>query len=160
MPKRPWNLVDMPVYSLATIDTNGIPNMNICTYVTPITMKPKQFVIGVLEDCKTIKNLEHNSSAILQILSQNQSRLVRKFGYTSGHDTNKLASMMKNIETGKNGVYYLQDCVAYIEVDMTPVHDAGDHVVYIGSVTSYGHGRIDATPLTLAYLREKKMIRA
>ncbi len=31
--KRPWNIVNMPVYSLATYVDDQL-NMNVCTYVT------------------------------------------------------------------------------------------------------------------------------
>ena len=39
--KRPWNIIDLPVYSLLSNDVNGNINMNICTYVSAVSMKPK-----------------------------------------------------------------------------------------------------------------------
>ncbi len=40
MRKRPWNLIDVPVYSLVTRNGDET-NMNLCTYVTAIA-KPKR----------------------------------------------------------------------------------------------------------------------
>ena len=39
--KRPWNIIDSPIYSLQSVDEEGKINMNICTYVTAVSMKPK-----------------------------------------------------------------------------------------------------------------------
>ena len=43
--KRPWNIVDHAVYSLVSYDNENNINMNICTYVSAISMKPKVFMI-------------------------------------------------------------------------------------------------------------------
>ena len=58
---KPWNRVDGPIYSLATT-AEGKGNLNICSYVTPIAMKPKRFIIGVYKDTKTLANLEYLKS--------------------------------------------------------------------------------------------------
>ena len=49
--KRPWNIIDLPVYSLLSNDMNGNINMNICTYVSAVSMKPKIYSIAI--DFKT-----------------------------------------------------------------------------------------------------------
>ena len=43
---RPWNLLNLPVYSLATYQGEKV-NMNICTYVSAVSMKPKQYMVAV-----------------------------------------------------------------------------------------------------------------
>ena len=43
---KPWNRVDGPIYSLSTA-AHGKGNLNICSYVTPISMKPKRYIVGV-----------------------------------------------------------------------------------------------------------------
>jgi flavin reductase (DIM6/NTAB) family NADH-FMN oxidoreductase RutF len=152
-------MVDMPVYSLATVSPDGVPNMNICSYATPITMEPKQYCIGVYKGSKTLANLESGSAAILQILASDQYRLVRRFGYKSGHDTDKLKTYKGTLDIGNNGITYLSDCLAHIELTMHAIHNAGDHMVYLGIVTSYGYGSTDSLPLTLDELRHKNIIR-
>jgi flavin reductase (DIM6/NTAB) family NADH-FMN oxidoreductase RutF len=122
-------------------------------------MEPKQYCIGVYKGSKTLANLESGSVAILQILASDQYRLVRRFGYATGHATHKLKTYKGTLNTGNNGITYLSDCVAYIELTMQAIHDAGDHVVYLGMVTSYGYGSTDSLPPTLDELRHKKIIR-
>ena len=72
---KPWNRVDGPIYSLATT-ANGKGNLNICSYVTPISMKPKRFIIGVYKDTKTLANLEANPIGLLNYLAQDQANHI------------------------------------------------------------------------------------
>ena len=45
--RRPWNIINLPIYSLQTVDSNGKLNMNICTYVSVVSMKPKIYSIAI-----------------------------------------------------------------------------------------------------------------
>ena len=55
--KRPWNIVDHAVYSLVSYDNENNINMNICTYVCAISIKPKVFMIAIYYGTKTYDNL-------------------------------------------------------------------------------------------------------
>ena len=81
--KRPWNIVDMPVYSLATYH-KGQVNMNICTYVSAVSMKPKLFMVAIDYNTQTYQNLQENDTAVLQILHEDQQQLVPMLGKKSG----------------------------------------------------------------------------
>ena len=82
--RRPWNIIDCPIYSLSTSDSEGKTNMNICTYVTAISMKPKMYLISIEYNSKTYQNLINTKTSYLQILNINQSGLVKVFGKTGG----------------------------------------------------------------------------
>ena len=56
--KRPWNIIDSPIYSLQTVDEKGKINMNICTYVTAVSMKPKIYAIAIDYNTLTYKNVK------------------------------------------------------------------------------------------------------
>jgi flavin reductase (DIM6/NTAB) family NADH-FMN oxidoreductase RutF len=108
--RRPWNILNLPVYSLATYADDKV-NMNICTYVTAISMKPKQFAIAVYYGTKTYENTRHSSYAILQILNTSTIGLVRKLGKKSGLTIDKhyfLSS--KDLLTNWNGYQVLRIC--------------------------------------------------
>ncbi len=94
--KRPWNIIDLPIYSLQTTDKKGSINMNICTYVTAISIKPKMYSIAIDYNTKTFENLENSSEAILQILSFDNMKLVRNLGKKSGYKLNKNHFLMNN----------------------------------------------------------------
>ena len=68
--RRPWNIINLPIYSLQTVDKDGKLNMNICTYVSVVSMKPKIYSIAVYYGTKTFENLENSDYVVLQILSK------------------------------------------------------------------------------------------
>ncbi|WP_425390519.1 flavin reductase [Ekhidna sp.] len=129
--KRPWNMVDMPVYSLATYDGDKV-NMNICTYVTAISMKPKMFMVAIDYVTKTFENLEKDSNVILQILHQNHQSLVRLLGKKSGKNVNKHEKLTEKGLIGKwNGHQVLIDACGYLSLQLKGRQDVGgDHELF------------------------------
>ena len=45
--KRPWNIINPPIYSLVTYDETDNLNMNICSYVSAVSLKPKLYSIAM-----------------------------------------------------------------------------------------------------------------
>ena len=78
--KRPWNIIDLPVYSLLSNDINGNINMNICTYISAVSMKPKIYSIAIDFNTKTYDNLIASDRVVLQLLSKKNISLVRTLG--------------------------------------------------------------------------------
>ena len=87
--RRPWNIINLPIYSLQTTDDSGSLNMNICTYVSVVSMKPKIYSIAVYYGTKTFENLENSENVVLQILSKDNIGLVKNLGKKSGLKINK-----------------------------------------------------------------------
>ena len=87
--KRPWNIINPAIYSLVTYDENSNLNMNICSYVSAVSLKPKIYSIAVDYSTKTYENLKLNSSVVLQLLSKSHLKIIRKLGKTSGYIYNK-----------------------------------------------------------------------
>ena len=157
MRKKPWNLINAPVYSLATED-QGVINMNICTYVTAISMKPKLYLVGVYDGTQTLQNILQKDRAILQLLSKSQINLVTNLGNKSGFKFNKDAWLRKrNLLTNWNGYEVLKDVAAHLLIQKISTQQAGDHLMCLFEVMDYCSYSSDV--LTLDDLREKKMIR-
>lgn len=129
--KRPWNIVNMPVYSLATYDGDQV-NMNICTYVTAVSMKPKLFMIAVDYTTKTHENLEGGSEVILQILHRDHQKLINLLGKKSGKQINKAEKLIsKNSLTKWNGRDVLSGACGYLALDMRGRKNVGgDHELF------------------------------
>ncbi|MCX6293012.1 MAG: flavin reductase, partial [Sphingobacteriales bacterium] len=87
--KKPWNRVDLPVYSISSKGAE-FDNMNIITYATAVSMKPKRFICAVYKNTKTLENVRLNGQFVLQILSNTQYALVRLLGKQSGNKINKI----------------------------------------------------------------------
>lgn len=99
--QRPWNKVPEVVYSLSTISKEGKNNMNICTYVVPISMKPKKYMIALDPNSKTYDNFCKDGTWILQILSKSCKKYVNPLWKKSGKNINKLEKYRKETITYK-----------------------------------------------------------
>lgn len=156
--RRPWNNVDFPVYSLCTKNEQSV-NMNICTYVSPMSMKPKLYCIGIYYNTQTFENLNQNDSAILQFLNIKQAKLVNTFGKKSGFKYNKEAYLRKKnlLETWQD-FEILKDCNAYLLLKKTGQQNiGGDHELFYFEVKKTKNC-FDTNGLTNQYLIEKKII--
>lgn len=156
--KRPWNLPDYPVYSLATYGKEGV-NMNICTYVTAISMQPKLYAIAVYDNTKTLDNLQHASQAVLQYLHIDQYTLVRHLGQKSGLKVNKDQWLRKrNLLNTWQGLEVLQGAAAYVYLQKIKVISTkGDHQLFLFEMKKYTAA--SAKLLTTQVLSDKKIIR-
>ena len=134
--KRPWNIVDMPVYSLATYHKGSV-NMNICTYVSAVSMKPKLFMVAIDYKTKTFENLEKPNTAVLQVLHKDNASLVRLLGKSSGkkiNKANKLRDKKRLVEW--NGFEVLNGACGYLALQMKEqTNVGGDHELFYFEVT-------------------------
>ena len=159
MPKRPWNRVNLPVYSISSNDGKGNNNMHIITYASQISMQPKRYVCGIYEGTKTLTLVEANPTFVLQILAASQYRLVDLLGKKSGNNIDKIARLEKRqLLTEWKGFKILKDCLAVIELTTINTFEGGDHKIFLCDVVDYKNLN-DGDPLTLDTLREHKLIR-
>lgn len=137
--KRPWNIISPPVYSLVTYDPDGKLNMNVCTYVTSVSMKPKMYSIAIDYTSKTYKNLEDSSKVALQLLSSNNIKVIRKLGKVSGRllDKERYLRSYNLIDQWKD-YSVLKGISAIIELEKkSVVKHHGDHAIFFFDVTGY-----------------------
>jgi flavin reductase (DIM6/NTAB) family NADH-FMN oxidoreductase RutF len=136
--QRPWNKTPLPVYSLVTSSQENIYNMNICTYVVPISMHPKRYMIALDPTTKTYENFSKNTKALLQILSKDCRKYVKILGKSSGHNSDKCTKLKKSLSY-IGGVPVLRESVASLEVEKIQeiLQDTWDHHIFIVEVKRY-----------------------
>ena len=136
--RRPWNIINQPVYSLLTKDDSGNINMNICTYVTAVSMNPKIYMIAIYYNTKTYENLINSDSAVLQLLSKENIRLVRGLGKKSGMKIDKDKYLRKkNLIKWKN-YDVLDNICGLVELKKNQLKKThGDHAIVFFDVVSY-----------------------
>jgi flavin reductase (DIM6/NTAB) family NADH-FMN oxidoreductase RutF len=157
--KRPWNLIDAPVYSLLTCK-EGRTNMNICTYVTAVSMQPKQFAVAVFHGSYTQSQVTVGTPVVLQLLAEGQHGLVRHLGKQSGYILDKHAYLLrKNQLKDWQGFDVLREAVAWMVLQPLSMQAAGDHDVWLMEVQRFKVNR-EVAPLTLSELRRRKLVRA
>ncbi len=93
--KRVWNISNTAIYSLISFDKNNAPNINICSYVSVVSLKPKLYLVAIEKTSKTHENLSENSFCVLQILSSDNISIVKYVGKKSGRKTDKINYLKK-----------------------------------------------------------------
>jgi flavin reductase (DIM6/NTAB) family NADH-FMN oxidoreductase RutF len=157
--RKPWNAIDLTVYSLATMHNNAL-NMNICTYVSAVSMQPKQYMIAIYHGSQTLAVAQQTETAVLQILSTAQTRLVKTLGHKSGTSYNKhqYLNNTKQLSTWQSWPV-LTDAFAYLLLRKLQVMLAGDHDIFLYEVVAQKTANAGSTILTTNYLRDKKLLR-
>lgn len=129
--KRPWNIIDVPVYSLATYDGDRV-NMNVCTYVTAISLKPKIFMIAIYYGTRSMELLERSNEVVLQIMHQDHVPLINELGKKSGASFDKHDFLLsENLLTLWNGKQVLKNACGYLQLEkMGRKNVSGDHELF------------------------------
>jgi len=147
-------LLDSPVFSLATQNlanddkddprdgTTAPPatirstNMNILTYATPVSVRPKRvWSIGLFKDTLSYENFARERQGILQLLSYDHHvPVVRLLGGRSGRDVDKQRACADLgcawIDLDGEDFAVLPHCVSYVKLSlMGELIDAGSHAV-------------------------------
>ncbi len=156
MNKRPWNRVNLPIYSISTYDECGNSNMNICTYATQISMKPKRFAVAIYPNTKTFNNVALHKEFLLQYLSADNLKVARMLGKQSGLKTNKHKLLLKHTSQFAH-FRYLNKAIAFIHLKVTSFECVGDHHLALCDVAAYKN-IFEAEALTLEHLRKAKVI--
>ena len=134
--KRPWNRINLPVYSVSTTDENGKCNMNICTYATQISMHPKRFAVAVYPNTKTFENIQTSSRFLLQILSTDNIHQARLLGKQSGLKIDK-HRRLTHLLSIHQGLYFLNNVLGFVELEVEEWKNVGDHFLALCNVISY-----------------------
>lgn len=156
--KRPWNRVNLPVYSISSKSGDNA-NMHIITYASQISMKPKRFVCGIYHGTQTLVNVTAHEEFILQLLSASQYLLVDLLGKKSGQHIDKISRLKKRGELGEwKGYPVLKNSLALIQLKVISKFEGGDHQGFVCDMIAYKNLNEGAV-LTLDILRDHKIIR-
>jgi len=128
-------------------ELDGRVNMNICTYVSAMSMVPKRYAIGVYYDTKTLENIQKGAKIVLQLLAKEQWPVVRNFGQKSGLNFDKHDFLSRKNKgdsehphkkpyqcTHWNDYIVLKGALAYVELKINWNKSAGDHELYLFDV--------------------------
>jgi flavin reductase (DIM6/NTAB) family NADH-FMN oxidoreductase RutF len=138
-------LIDVPTYSMATVNENGTTNMNILTYATPVSTRPDRvWSLGLFKGTLTEQNFVKTRTCILQLLTEQHTSIVKTFGGSSGKDVNKEQAcadagfswqeLLQDDDDEKTstcgGVKVLPGCAYYLKVTAVgDFVDAGSHLI-------------------------------
>lgn len=144
-------------YGLYVVTSINGERMNgqICNTLFQITSDPPRFAIGINHMNLTHEFILASGVFAASILGQDNHRLVRRFGYRSGREFDKLKKIAYRI--GRNGCPILEDSLGWIEcrIISEKTVDAGTHSIFVGDVLGGGVLR-PGEPMTYAYYHATK----
>ncbi len=134
--RKPWNLPSYPIYSLLTRDATGKTNYNIMSYVIPVSLHPKHYVIALYSGTQSLKNWQEQPRGILQFLAPSHAPLVRILGKKSGKTYNKTAYLAKKWLLTPDDT--INGIAGWVELEaIEKLHDVGgDHELYLCRVNT------------------------
>lgn len=158
--RKIWNRPADAVWSLSTNSQTGQGNMNICTYVTAVSLDPKLMMVAVYKDTQTHKNIGVGQKVLLQLLTEDLAPVVRVCGNMTGKNIDKIKRLQKRYQLEKHqDLHYFTMAAGFMELEIEQLLEtSGDHVLMVGQVCK-GKNLVDVPILTTSYLKEHKYIR-
>jgi flavin reductase (DIM6/NTAB) family NADH-FMN oxidoreductase RutF len=142
--------LDCEVFVLTAADGDRRNGQIVC-WVVPATIVPQvpRVIVGVGRLTYTRELIEGSRRFALNLLGQDQWRWVPHFGFRSGREVDKFATVP--FERGITGSPILPGVVGYLECTVKSVLDGGAHFFYMAGVVE---GRLvaDSEPLRLQQL--------
>ncbi len=119
-----------------TANEDGKDNGCIINTVSQVTDNPKQICITVNKSNLTHDMILRTSKFTVSIIAENASfELFRRFGFSSGRDTDKFADFT-SVKTAGNGTKIITEGTnGYILAWVTETVDLGTHTMFIATVT-------------------------
>ena len=156
--RKPWNAVDEQVYSISSRSKDGVPNMNIATYIVPVTMTPKRYMIAVYRNTKTHENIfKTKKPFLIQALSIAQIGVVKNLGKKSGIKQSKEKYINSQSPKLYESLAYLPESAFVLYAEPESYIALGDHDIVIASIEKVvANNGTDF--LTTKHLQDKKII--
>lgn len=146
--------LDFEIFVLTAAHQDQCNGQIVC-WVVPATIVPQvpRILVGVGRKTLTRELIEVSRRFALNLLGKDQWPLVAHFGFRSGRDTDKFATL--SCERGVTGSPILPGTVGYLECQVRTVLDAGAgaHLFYLADVVE-GKIMADRSPLCLHHLPE------
>ena len=122
---------------ITTVDHAGEPVGLTCNSFSSVSLEPPLVSWSLRKASKSIEIFRHTPSFTINILAGDQNELSGRFA--SSKITDKFTGV--SWRPGHGGAPVIGNCLASFECSTFAVHDAGDHLVFIGQVQQFDHGR-------------------
>ncbi|QKZ11494.1 flavin reductase family protein [Spirosoma sp. KUDC1026] len=158
MAKRLLKYKNYDVHSITTAAGNPARyNANIVTWLMQTDMGGKVLSVALYKTDYTIELVRESGLLNVNLLASDQTKLIRKLGQQSGRDKDKFKNLPHKLDD--RGCPYLTEAIGYAQCRVLHSVDAGDHELFVCEVLKQVVSNSDKDVMTLALLREKKLIR-
>lgn len=108
-----------------------------CNSFSSVSLDPPLVLWSLRNASKSMDAFRNAKGFAINVLAEDQSKLSARFA--SGSIIDKFEGV--GHREGFGGVPLIDDCVARFHCTTFAQHDAGDHVIFIGKVERFEHGR-------------------
>lgn len=122
---------------ITTRGTDGVPVGFTCNSFSSVSLDPPLVLWSLRTSSKSLAAFREASAFAINVLAEDQSKLSARFASSSILD--KFEDVAHS--AGFCGVPLINDCVARFHCSTFSEHEAGDHVIFIGKVEHFEHGR-------------------
>jgi flavin reductase (DIM6/NTAB) family NADH-FMN oxidoreductase RutF len=122
-------------------------------------MHPKQFIVAIYDDTKTLELVKQSNRLVLQLLAESQYRLIPLLGQKSGKKIDKIARLEKrSLISEWQGFKILKEALAVMDLKIINSFSGGDHQLFLCEVAAYKNLN-EGEALSLDTLRAHQLIR-
>jgi len=104
-------------------------------WVSQVSFKPRLLAVAIAPQRYTYELIKNSGMFCVNVLGKDGIEIAKKFGFTSGKETNKFEGI--HYKTSLNGLPVLKDALAYFECHVYDSCKAGDHVIFLGEISDY-----------------------
>ena len=122
---------------ITTTGPDGRPVGLTCNSFSSVSLEPPLVSWGLRMSSKNLEAFKQGGAFAINILAEDQKDLSGRFA--SGSIADKFEGVPWS--KGHNGLPLIEACVASFECDKFAEHIAGDHVLFLGEVVRFNHGR-------------------
>jgi len=122
---------------ITTTGADGRPVGLTCNSFSSVSLEPPLVSWGLRINSKSLAAFQAAGAFAINILAEDQKHLSAHFA--SGQIADKFEGVAWR--PGLQGLPVLEDCVATFECSKFAEHLAGDHVLFLGEVRRFDHGR-------------------
>jgi flavin reductase (DIM6/NTAB) family NADH-FMN oxidoreductase RutF len=130
---------DYPLVVVTTAAPDGERSGCLAGFTTQCSIEPLRFLVCLSRVNHTFAVAARASTLALHLLGSDQVAAAALFGERSGDDIDKFAGI--GWRPGRDGVPILDDCAAWMVVEILDRFDVGDHQALHTSPTDAGAGR-------------------
>lgn len=122
---------------ITTRDRDGTPVGLTCNSFSSVSLDPPLVLWSLRNSSKSLTAFREASAFAINVLAEDQSKLSARFASSSIE--NKFDGV--GYSDGFRSVPLIDRCVARFHCSTYSEHEAGDHVIFIGKVEKFEHGR-------------------
>ena len=122
---------------ITTTGPAGEPVGLTCNSFSSVSLDPPLVSWGLRLSSKNLETFRRAGAFAINILAEDQKDLSARFASSS------IADKFEGVahSRGHRGLPLIDDCVASFQCDKFAEHLAGDHVLFLGQVAQFDHGR-------------------